>query len=101
MTAANPTLPVAYGSWTNTGSTTPMPITGNVNSPTLMQTENVTLSTAGSYARSVPPGYPDPNPGVPIANSYTAYPQTIPGGARVQFFSDESAALLLAGVASS
>jgi hypothetical protein len=85
------TLPVTYGT---VGAT---PITGNVNSATLGAKRFVTLSA--SYARHTPAGYPDPNAGVAIHTSLTAYPQTIASGARVQFFSDEASALVSASAA--
>jgi hypothetical protein len=64
-----------------------------------MTTQAVTLNF--NYVRSPPPGYPDPNPGVAVGTSKTSTPQTILSGQRITFFSDEAAALLLAGVASS
>jgi hypothetical protein len=90
---ANPVLPVTFGT---VGATS---ITGNVNSATLASTRFVTLGGT-AYVRAPPPAYPDPNPGVAIASSLTAYPQTIAGGTRLQLFSDEAAALVAASAAS-
>jgi hypothetical protein len=86
------TLPVTYGT---VGAT---PITGNVNSATLGAKRFVTLSA--SYARHVPPGYPNPNEGAAVSTSLTASPQTIASGKRLQLFSDEAAALVSLGAAS-
>jgi hypothetical protein len=63
-----------------------------------MSTQSVTLNF--SYARNPPPGYPVPNAGSAVPSIY-ASPQTILSGTRITVFSDEAAALLLAGVASS
>ena len=78
MSNANPVLPVTYG--TVSGS----PITGNVNSATLASLRFVTLGGA-NYVRAVPAGYGDPNPGVAIASSLTALPQTIASGVGLTF----------------
>ncbi len=91
--SANPTVPVTYGT---VGG---VPFTGNVNSATLASKLFVTLGGT-PYVRNPPPGYPDPNPGVAISSSPTAYAQTIPGGTRLALYSDEAAALVAASAAS-
>jgi hypothetical protein len=82
-------LPITYG--TVSGS----PIAGNVNAGTWSK---VFVTLSADYVRSPPGGYPDPNPGNPD-NSLTSYPQTIAATTRLQFFSDEAAALVTAGAA--
>jgi hypothetical protein len=69
------------------------------------------VTLKADYARVIPPGYPDPNPGVQIQTSFTAFPQTIPGpgqeagtqtipaGTRLQVRLDEAQALVAAGAA--
>ena len=93
MSAANPTLPITYGT---VGATT---ITGNVNSATLAAKQTVTLGMT-DFVRSPPPGYPRPDAGAAVATSLYAFAQTIPGGTVITVFSDEASALIAAGAAS-
>jgi hypothetical protein len=91
MTAPVNSLPVVYGVANSA------PISGYVSTATLNSKSTITLTAA--YARAVPGGYPDPNPGNPDS-SLTAYPQTIAEGVTLTLFSDEASALVGAGVAS-
>ena len=71
------------------------PVTSNVDADGLSSTQYVTLSA--NYARAIPPGYPDPNPGVAAGTAKTSNAQTIGTGARVKFFKHEAAAIVAAG----
>lgn len=92
MSAANPVLPV------QTGMVGATPIVAQVNSATLASLRYVTIGGT-PYVRSPPPGYADPNAGVAIATSLTAFAQTIPASTRLQLYSDEAQALVTAGAA--
>lgn len=71
------------------------PIVSSLDASGLASTRYVTLS--GSYARTVPPGYPEPSAGSLAGKSKTATPQTISSGSRVLFFAHEAAAIVAAG----
>ena len=71
------------------------PIVSTFDASGFVSTRFVTLS--GNYARLIPPGYPEPNCGCEVSKRLTATPQTIPSGARVQFFVHEAAAIVAAG----
>lgn len=88
--AAKPSIPVTHGT---ANATT---IVSDTNSAALAATRYVTLSA--SYARVIPPAYPEPNAGAPSSLTRTA--QTIANGARVLFFAGEAAALVAAGAGS-
>lgn len=60
-------------------------------------TKYVTLSF--SYARTVPPGYPDPNAGSEVAKNQTWATKGIANGTRVQLFAHEADALVAASCA--
>ena len=65
---------------TRTGTVGATPIIAQVNSATLAAKRFVTLSQ--NYQRAHAPGYPDPNAGVAVATSKTAFPQLILSGTR-------------------
>ena len=71
------------------------PIVSTLDASGFASTRYVTLS--GNYARLIPPGYPDPNAGAEVSKRLTNTPQTIPNGARLQFFAHEAAAIVAAG----
>jgi hypothetical protein len=79
----------------NTGTANSTAITFNAGAYDFSTTRFVTLSS--NYQRVIPPGYPNANAGAAIATSPTAFAQTIPSGARVQFYAPEAAALVVAG----
>jgi hypothetical protein len=81
----------------NTGMANSQAITFNAGAFDFSTTRFVTLSA--DYARVLPPGFPDANAGAQIQTSFTAFPQTILCGTRVQFFAPEAAALVDAGAA--
>ncbi len=71
------------------------PISSTMDASSLSSTRYVTLSA--NYARVIPPGYPEPNPGAPAANNATRSPKTILSGSRVLLFAHEAAAIVAAG----
>ena len=89
MTNVVKTNTVAHGVVNST------PVVSNVDHDGLSSKLYVTLSA--NYARVIPPGYPDPNPGVNLATSKTATAQTIGSGSRVLFFKHEANAIVAAG----
>ena len=74
-------------------------ITGNVSPSALASKVSATIGGT-AYVRNPPDDYPDPNAGVNLQTSLTAFPQTIANGAVVTLFADEKAALVAAGAAS-
>ncbi len=83
-------LPITYGA---VGGS---PISGYANAGT-WRLVYVTLNA--NYARKPPGDYPVPPCPGPVSSSLTAFPQTVPGGTRLQLFADEAAALVGAGAA--
>jgi hypothetical protein len=92
MSGSSPNLSVTLG--TVNGA----PIIANLDGANLSKRYSVTIG-ANSYVRNPPKDFSDPNPGVYIGTSLTAFPQAIASGATVIVSQAEAVALVNAGAA--
>ncbi len=77
---------------------------GTINSVSVVSTLDASgfastrfITLSNDYARSIPPGYPDPNAGSEVSKRLTQTARTITNGTRLQFFAHEAAAIVAAG----
>jgi hypothetical protein len=98
MSAVNYSNPLTWGFIGET------PVTSSGNAGALELDTKITVVLSENYNRSLPAGrdagYPDPNPGAPVATSLTATPQVIASGKTVTLFAGEANALIALGAAS-
>ncbi len=83
-----------------TGVANSTTITWNAGSYNFIGAARRFVTLSHDYARVIPPGLPDANPGVIEKSSYTAFPQTILSTTRAQFWAPEAAALVAASAGS-
>lgn len=93
MSTSSPNLSVTLGSVNGS------PIVATLNGVNLSQRATVNVTLTAPYVCNPPKDWPNANPGVNLAQSLTAFTQTIPAGTSLVVFQSEATALVAAGAA--